>query len=165
MADDNMFAEFAGEPGAKAVAEPKPAADGNMFAEFATPKVGLWDSFMTGNIEGASFGVAGDREHREASRKANPWTHFMGEVTGSIAPMAAATLLPTGAGQVAAAGRGANLLSKGLKLLVGWAGSAFIRLVLVKCVVVVQEFLWSLVGYAEKRAGGTAGVLVYRLPV
>lgn len=117
MADDNMFAEFAGEPGAKAVAEPKPAADGNMFAEFATPKVGLWDSFMTGNIEGASFGVAGDREHREASRKANPWTHFMGEVTGSIAPMAAATLLPTGAGQVAAAGRGANLLSKGAGLV------------------------------------------------
>lgn len=117
MADENLFAEFAGEPGAKPVADPNPESGGNMFAEYAAPKVGLWDSFKSGNIEGASFGTLGDREHREASRKANPWTHFMGEITGSIAPMAAATLIPTGAGQVAAAGRGANLLGKGAGLV------------------------------------------------
>lgn len=114
--DDNMFAEFAGEPGAVAPAPDKPASD-NMFAEYASPQVGLWDSFVAGNVEGASFGTMGDRAHRDASRKANPWTHFMGELTGSSVPMVAATLLPTGAGQVAAAGRASNLLSKGAGLV------------------------------------------------
>jgi hypothetical protein len=84
-------------------------------------KPGLWESFGRGAAEGATFGfddkLGMDKERREASKKANPWVHFLGEVAGGIAPMTAAALLPTGASQVAAAGRGTQLLAKGAGLL------------------------------------------------
>ncbi len=85
------------------------------------PQPGLLESFGRGAVEGATFGfddkLGMSKEAREASRKANPWTHFFGEVAGGVVPMAAAALLPTGAGQAAAAGRGAQLLSRGAGLV------------------------------------------------
>lgn len=98
---------------------PRPLTDAEMGA---APAPGLWESFGRGAVEGATFGFddelgAQDREARERSRRANPWTHFMGELTGSIVPMAAAAVLPTGAGQVAAGGRAAQLASRGAGLV------------------------------------------------
>lgn len=85
------------------------------------PSPGLMESFLRGAAEGATFGfddkLGMSKEAREASRKANPWTHFLGEVAGGVAPMAAAAVLPTGAGQAAAAGRGAQLAARGAGLV------------------------------------------------
>lgn len=98
---------------------PRPLTDAEMGA---APAPGLWESFGRGAVEGATFGFddelgAQDREARERSRRANPWTHFMGEIAGGIVPMAAAAVLPTGAGQVAAAGRAAQLANRGAGLV------------------------------------------------
>lgn len=85
--------------------------------------VGLMESFGRGAIEGATFGfddeIGVDKARREASQKANPWTHFMGELAGSVLPMAAATAIPTGVGQAAAAGRAATLGGKAMRLVRG----------------------------------------------
>lgn len=83
----------------------------------ATP--GLAESFGRGLVEGGTFGfddkLGMDKTRREASRKANPWTHFMGELAGGVAPMVAASFLP--GGQPAAAGQAANLLTRGAGLV------------------------------------------------
>lgn len=98
---------------------------------------GLLESFSRGAAEGATFGfddkLGLDKERREASRKANPWTHFMGEIAGGAVPMAVAALLPTGATQVAAGARGAQLAGRGAGLVrsalvpgeIATAGQAF----------------------------------------
>lgn len=82
---------------------------------------GLWESLGRGAAEGATFGfddkLGLDKERREASKKTNPWIHFLGEAAGAIAPMTAAMLLPTGASQAAAVGRGGQLLAKGAGLV------------------------------------------------
>ena len=121
MADkaDDPFAQYA-----KPV-EAKSAANDDPFAQYAPAEKakapGVAESFFRGVPEGAAFGfddkLGMDQERREASRHANPWAHFMGELTGSIVPMAAATLLPTGAGQVAAGARAANIANRGAKLV------------------------------------------------
>lgn len=120
MADEtNMFAEWA--PTADSVA----GKNSNMFAEWAgsEPKIGIPETLLRSSIEGATFGVDDklgmDKERREASRRQNPWAHLAGEVMGGIVPMAGAALLPTGATQVAAAGRAAQLLGKGAGLVRG----------------------------------------------
>lgn len=55
--------------------------------------VGALESFGRGAVEGATFGfddeIGFDRDRREASRKANPWTHFAGNLVGGIAPIVA----------------------------------------------------------------------------
>lgn len=85
------------------------------------PAPGLLESLGRGVAEGATFGfddkLGLDKERREASRKANPWTHFMGELVGGALPMAAASVLPTGVGQAAAAGRAAQLANRGAGLV------------------------------------------------
>lgn len=82
---------------------------------------GLLESFGRGAAEGATFGFDDkfglDKERREASRKANPWVHFMGELVGGALPMLGAAVLPTGAGQAAAAGRAAQLAGRGAGLV------------------------------------------------
>lgn len=86
-------------PGYKAVAAP-----------------GILESMGRGAVEGATFGfdnkLGMDKERRELSRATNPWAHFFGELVGGAAPMTAAYLLPTGAGQAAAAGRTAQLATQ-----------------------------------------------------
>lgn len=86
-----------------------PAPEG--YEPVAAP--GLMESFGRGMAEGATFGyddkLGLDKERREASRKANPWTHFMGEMAGGIAPMVAAGGLGAvakGAGMLPTIGRG-----------------------------------------------------------
>lgn len=55
--------------------------------------IGLLESFGRGAVEGATFGfddkLGFSKDRREQSRKANPWTHFAGEIVGGIAPIAA----------------------------------------------------------------------------
>ncbi len=55
--------------------------------------VSAFESFGRGAVEGATFGfedkLGFDKARREQSRKANPWTHFAGEIVGGIAPMVA----------------------------------------------------------------------------
>lgn len=98
---------------------PNTGSFSDLVPEANTP--GLLESFGRGIAEGGTFGADAylgmDKERREASRKANPWTHFAGEMLGSAAPMVAATLLPTGVGQAAAAGRAAQLTGRGLNLV------------------------------------------------
>jgi len=84
----------------------------NPFAKYVTPDVSVLESFLRGGAEGATFGfddkLGLDKERREASRKANPWTHFMGEMAGTVLPMAVATPLAAvrGAGIAARVARG-----------------------------------------------------------
>jgi hypothetical protein len=119
---DDPFAKYADKPAAAAE-----AADPNdpfaKYAPKAAAKPGVLESVMRGAAEGATFGfddkLGMDKEAREASRKANPWAHFSGELLGGFAPMVAATVLPTGVGQAAAAGRAAQLAGKGLRLVRG----------------------------------------------
>ena len=78
------------------------------------PATGLMESFGRGALEGATFGFDDelgiqDKERREASRRANPWTHFMGEMAGTVVPMVGAAPL--------AAVRGAGLLARGARAL------------------------------------------------
>ena len=114
MADPDPFAKFAAEarpaaPAAEAAYDPK-----DPFAQYAnaTPQVGLLESFGRGAVEGATFGfddkLGMDKEKREASRKANPWTHFMGEMAGTVVPM-------VGSGGVGAAVKGPSLLARGAR--------------------------------------------------
>lgn len=129
--EDDPFAGYA----RKRVADPHgPAPADDPFARYGrhaptatkthdSDAPGLWESFGRGAAEGATLGfddkLGLDKERREASKRANPWTHFLGEAAGSVVPMVAATLLPTGASQAAAAGRGAQLLTKGAGLVRG----------------------------------------------
>jgi hypothetical protein len=83
---------------------------------------GLLESFGRGALSGAMFGFedeagVADKYRQARSRAANPWTHFAGEIAGGLAPMAAAAVLPTGAGQAAAAGRAASLAARGAGLV------------------------------------------------
>lgn len=80
----------------------------------AAPQVGLLQSFGRGALEGATFGFDDelglqDRAAREASKKANPWTHFMGEMAGTVVPMVGAAPL--------AAVKGVGLLARGARAL------------------------------------------------
>lgn len=124
------MADESNDPFAK-YAKAASGSDDDPFAKYAPkgasgPKPSVLESVGRGAVEGATFGfddkLGMDKEAREASRKANPWAHFMGELAAGIAPMAAATLLPTGVGQAAAAGRGAQLLSRAA----GLARAAFV---------------------------------------
>jgi hypothetical protein len=102
MADDadNPFAKYV-----------TPAAeDDNPFAKYAAPSV--LESIGRGGLEGATFGWESelglaDQARQEASRRANPWSHFAGEMIGGFAPMGIAAVLP--GGQVATAGRLAQM--------------------------------------------------------
>lgn len=70
------------------------------------------ESLWRGGAEGATLGFGDEigllsRERQAASRRANPWTHFLGEMLGTVAPMAAAAPLAAvrGAGLAARAAR------------------------------------------------------------
>lgn len=73
---------------------------------------GMMESFLRGAAEGATFGfddkLGLDKNAREASRAANPWTHLAGELVGGFAPMAVA-------GPIGAAARGAGYLARGAR--------------------------------------------------
>ena len=121
MADD-PFAKYAAPQPATPDAEKDPFAK---YVTAAEPKssVGLGESMLRGMAEGATFGfddnLGLDKARREASKKANPWTHFVGEVVGGAAPMALASLLPSGVGQAAAAGRAGQLATRAAGLVRG----------------------------------------------
>lgn len=70
------------------------------------------ESFGRGAVEGATFGfddeLGMDKERREASRKANPWTHFVGEMVGSAVPI-------IGTGGLGALAKGSSLAAKGVR--------------------------------------------------
>lgn len=74
------------------------------------------ESFGRGAVEGATFGyddkLGMDKERREASRNANPWTHFAGEIVGGSVPMVAA-------GPIGAAARGTSLAARGVRGVAG----------------------------------------------
>lgn len=82
-------------------------------APSAAPQdVGYLESFGRGALEGATFGFDDelglqDKARREAAKKANPWTHFMGEMAGTVVPMVGAAPL--------AAAKGAGLLARGTR--------------------------------------------------
>ena len=105
---DNPFEKYV--PAAQAT-----NTDDNPFAQYAPEppqSVGLLESLGRGALEGATFGFDDeiglqDKAAREASRKANPWTHFMGEMAGTVVPMVGAAPL--------AAVKGAGLLARGAR--------------------------------------------------
>ncbi len=115
------MAEPTPPPGYEPIAGASPLAPPPGYEPVAAP--GILESLGRGFVESATFGaddkLGMDKERREASRKANPWAHFMGELVGGAVPMAAAAVLPTGVGQAAAAGRAAQLLGKGIGLVRG----------------------------------------------
>ena len=86
-------------------------------AQFVGPEglsggVSMAESFGRGALSGATFDFdddigLSDKAAKAAAKKANPWTHFAGEVVGSLAPMAAAAPL--------AAVRGTGLLARGAR--------------------------------------------------
>ena len=112
---DNPFEKYpavapAAPPPAMAVAPP---AEDNPFLKYAAPSdISVLESLARGAVEGATFGfddkLGMDKERREASRKANPWTHFMGMAAGSVAPMVASG----GLGTIATAARAPALLTR-----------------------------------------------------
>lgn len=57
------------------------------------PHMGMLESFGRGAVEGATFGfddkLGMDKSKREASKQANPWTHFAGEIVGGLLPAVA----------------------------------------------------------------------------
>ena len=55
----------------------------------AAPKPGQIESLLRGGLEGVSAGFADDKKKREASKAANPWTHFAGDMAGGLAQMLA----------------------------------------------------------------------------
>lgn len=76
------------------------------------PAPGQMESFLRGVGEGATLGFGDElgllsRERQEASRQANPWTHFFGEAVGTVAPAAVAP--PVAAGRL-----GASVAARGL---------------------------------------------------
>lgn len=87
------------------------------------PAPGMLESFGRGLAGGATFGLEDklgmSKTRQHASEKANPVTHFAGELVGSVVPMVAAAALPTGVGQAADAARAAQLAGKGMRLLRG----------------------------------------------
>lgn len=109
MSDESdPFAKYTGGDSTAATGQ------GDPFAKYAdaAPEVGLLESFGRGAAEGATFGfddkLGLSKERREASRKANPWTHFAGEMVGSIAPM-------VGTGGLGAVAKGSSLAAKGAR--------------------------------------------------
>lgn len=106
---------MADNPFEKYVSAPATTGGDNPFAQYApdpAPSVGLLESLGRGALEGATFGFDDeiglqDKAAREASKKANPWTHFMGEMAGTVVPMVGAAPL--------AAVRGAGLLARGAR--------------------------------------------------
>lgn len=80
---------------------------------------GIGESMWRGAVDNATFGLGSklgfSKERDEASRKANPWSHFFGEALGTIPMMLGAAALPevavpATAGRIAAgAARGVNL--------------------------------------------------------
>jgi hypothetical protein len=107
-------------PGAPAAAEPqKPAA--NAFSDLIPAQPSMLESFGRGAAEGATFGfddkLGMSKEKREASRSANPWAHFMGEIAGGAAPMVASYLLPNPVTTPAAVARTGQLGYRALQAL------------------------------------------------
>lgn len=94
--------------------------------EVADPNApGKLESLWRGAADSATFGVANqqgwtDKDRDEASRKANPWTHFFGEALGTVPLMLGAAAVPEIAvpaayGRVAVGtGRAANLARSAL---------------------------------------------------
>lgn len=129
LTDEDVL-QLAAAPGSVA-APPAPASEvidisklsDAQAAQFAGPggiaaPMGALESFGRGTLEGGTFGFDAslglqDKAKREASKKANPWTHFAGEMVGSVVPMAGAMPL--------AAVKGTGLLAKGARAV----GSAF----------------------------------------
>jgi len=78
------------------------------------PQMGMMESLGRGISEGATFGfddkLGMSKEARETSKKANPWTHFGGEIIGGIAtaavPQLAAARLAQVGGKAAGVVRG-----------------------------------------------------------
>lgn len=95
-------------PAAAPAAAP-PAASYAGFERVAEP--GLAESFFRGAGQGVTLGFGDEigllsRERQEAARSANPWTYFLGEVAGSVAPM-------LGAAPIAAGRLGTSLVARG----------------------------------------------------
>lgn len=83
--------------------------------ERSGPAPGMGESLLRGIGEGATLGLGDEigllsRERQEASRRANPWTHFVGEMIGTVAPAVVAT--PVAAGRL-----GTGLLARGARAL------------------------------------------------
>jgi hypothetical protein len=93
----------------------------NEFSDLIPAQPGILESFARGASEGATFGfddkLGVSKQKREESRKTNPWTHFMGEVAGSILPITVSTLLPNPATTPVAATRAGQLLKSGAGLV------------------------------------------------
>lgn len=78
------------------------------------PQVSALESLLRGAAEGATFGfddkLGLDRDARERSRAANPWTHFAGEMVGGIAPIVATGGIGAGIRGTAVAARASGLV-------------------------------------------------------
>lgn len=85
---------------------------------------GQWESFGRGASEGSTLGLderfgLTDAERNAEARRAHPWTHFAGQLSGAILPTAAAMMLPTGGTQAAGAAEIGTLGARALSLLRG----------------------------------------------
>lgn len=88
-----------------------PRARSNAFGDLIpdTNEPGKLETLARGAADAATFGfddkLGLDKERREAAKKANPWTYFMGELAGGLLPMVAT-------GGIGAAAKGAGTLAK-----------------------------------------------------
>lgn len=112
MADYSGF-EPVVAPAVAAASPPDPAYAG--FERVAAP--GMLESLARGAAEGATLGFGDEigllsRERQEASRRANPWTHFAGEMIGTIAPAVVAAPVAAGRLGASAVARGAQAVAR-----------------------------------------------------
>jgi hypothetical protein len=110
MADQDPYA--GSEPIGSATLAGAAGGD-NLYPGSEPDQPGVLESFGRGALEGATFGFDNeigltDTAKTEASKKANPWAHFAGEIAGGILPMAAA-------GPAGAAIRGTGLAARGAR--------------------------------------------------
>lgn len=78
---------------------------------------GIGESLLRGLGEGATLGFGDEagllsRERQEASRRANPWSHFIGEMLGTVAPALVAAPVAAGRLGASALARGAQALAR-----------------------------------------------------
>jgi hypothetical protein len=114
------------EKGIEAPAKPAPGAIDLKRADDATlsrivgqpQPISAWESLGRGAVEGATFGfddeLGFDKNRREESRRQNPWTHFAGEMVGSIAPMVASGGIATGLKAASAATKAVPVVANAL---------------------------------------------------
>lgn len=116
MADlttEELLAQPSGPASGAPSGPPRDLSTEELLAQPVPGAPGMLESFGRGALSGAAFGFEdelgiADRQRQLASARANPWTHFAGELVGGIVPMVAA-------GGVGTLARGTSLAARGVR--------------------------------------------------